>query len=97
MSRTKDDTILWLIERLPLKKHNWLIRDHWVGDLCAIGITNHKDEGRLVYVSTFNKTRGRFDFECEESRHAGQRPAVVARGDDVDFPTLLSALISYLG
>ena len=69
-----------------------VVRDHWVGDRCAIGLSSESHPDRLVYISTFNRPLGRYYFECEPM------PAALPprRGDDVDFTTLLDVIRAHL-
>jgi hypothetical protein len=63
---SKDDSIVTLLERLDLQRRGWTIRDHWDADLCAIGVSSKPYPHRLVYVSTYGKAIGKFDYECEQ-------------------------------
>lgn len=94
----KDESILELPQRLSLEKRGWVVRDHWDGDTCAIGIASARDERRLVYISTFDKGPGRYDFECElPSGSQAEHYSVAGRGENVDFATLFDAPVAHLG
>lgn len=66
-SGEKDATISELLARLDLPARGWTIRDHWEGDLCAIGILVSVDPHRLVYVSTFSKQPGHYFYALESA------------------------------
>jgi len=98
MSIEKDRSILDLLSRLSPERNDWIVVDHWEADLCAIGLTSPSAPDRLVYVSTHNKSDGRYDYECEEGR--GSTPENHATGDagqNVDLPTLIAVLQRHLG
>ena len=98
MSMEKDRSILDLLSGLSLDRSGWIVVDHWEADLCAIGPTRPSAPGRIVYVSTYNKPDGRYDYECEEA--AGPAPENHATGDagqNVDLPTLIAVLQRHLG
>jgi hypothetical protein len=63
---TKDRSILALVEHLQIVfgKHAFKIKDHWDGDLCAIGFTN-LSETALVYVSTFGSHHDQYSVRLE--------------------------------
>ena len=53
---------------------------------------------RLVYISTFNKEPGSFDYECEiQNAKAALGYETVRSGVDVSFSVLESVLMSHLG
>lgn len=71
--------------------------DHWECDLCAIGIAAAGEPQRLVYVSTYGKAPGSFDYECELLDETDEQLSrTVATGVDVDFSELLEALETHL-
>ena len=94
----KHRSIADLVKRLRLAERRWSIVDNWDADLCAIGIARADRPRRLIYVSTWKQRRGRFWYECETPK--GRDPTdykVVARGEDVDFATLMRAMEQHLG
>jgi hypothetical protein len=94
---SKDPTIVQLISILDLETRGWKIVDHWEADTCAIGIARANDLRRIVYISTFKKEAGRYDYECEFP--AGQRKTdydVTDRGVDVCYEQLLKVLQKHL-
>jgi hypothetical protein len=93
----KDATIVQLLSILDLEMRGWKIVDHWEADTCAIGIGRATNPRRIVYISTFKKEAGRYDYECELP--AGQREAdydVIDRGVDVRYEQLLKVLEKHL-
>ena len=71
--------------------------DHWEADAFAIGVAAKLDPRRLVYVSTFRRASGRFDFEAELPAGSEETDyRVVDRGENVPFEDLLKALVRHL-
>lgn len=94
----KDQSIRELVSLLDLGRRGWVLVDHWEADLCAIGIARGSESQRLVYVSTYDKDPGSYDYECEVS--CGAQPAeyrTVASGENVNFAELVTALQRHLG
>jgi hypothetical protein len=58
----KEPTIFDLLERLRerLGPNAFHVVVHWECDLCAVGIANPRDHVILAYVSTLNRTPGRY-------------------------------------
>jgi hypothetical protein len=52
----KDKRIKEIVKHLQDKfgADNIVVKDHWDGDNCAIGLTNKHDKN-LVYISTYKK------------------------------------------
>ena len=74
-----------------------MIVDHWDADRCAIGIASAAEPARLVYVSTFGKRDGLFDYECElPARDSSEAYSSSAGGTDVGYEELLEVMISHL-
>jgi hypothetical protein len=93
----KDPSILQLLEQLDLPRNGWAIVDHWEADLCAIGLARPSAPRRLVYVSTYGKTEGEYDYQCEEA--LGSEPDDYVTTDarqGVDLPTLVAVLRRHL-
>lgn len=100
MNITKDDSILSLLTQLNLELRGWTIRDHWDADLCAIGVSSKSFPHKLVYVSTYGKPTGKFDYECEQSPSNTEDETdyeTVAEGHDVEYDVLLDAMEGHLG
>ncbi len=94
----KDQTIEDLVAVLPMSGNAGVVVDHWDADLCAIGIARADRPGRLVYVSTFGRDRGRYDYQCELPGGSGDDDYLTtAAGDDVDFEFLLEVIKKHLG
>jgi hypothetical protein len=94
----KGQEIVALLSTIDIQQRGWMIVDHWEGDLCAIGIARISEPRRLVYVSTFNKNSGRYDYECEAPSGPNDPDYVeVDRGQDVTLDELLDALVRHLG
>jgi hypothetical protein len=97
MMKFKDKSINNFLDKLVFKKKGWVIVDHWEGDECAVGIANQTDHRKLVYVSTFAKKPGLFDFECEAPIGLDETEyAVSLEGKDVDLEELLKILENHL-
>ncbi len=95
--QTKDASIEALITRLDLPTRAWIVVDHWQGDLFAVGIASRRDPARLVYVSTFGKPTGLFEYECESRPSTADEAYRVAHeGEDVDFDALFAVMSSHL-
>ncbi|MCB9601487.1 MAG: hypothetical protein H6721_13535 [Sandaracinus sp.] len=98
MTHQKDETIRALLARLELGRRGWHVVDHWDADLQAIGIATERDRRHLVYVSTFSRAPGRFDYECKTPSGPDETDRVAtAAGEDVDYETLVKALEAHLG
>jgi hypothetical protein len=97
MKSSQDPAIVGLLAVLSLDSRGWTVTDNWEADLCAIGIAKKGQPRRLVYVSTFGKKPGRYDYECEDPvSEALDDYVTVDRGKDVDFRTLMEALERHL-
>lgn len=98
MSLCKDDSILDLLAKLNLQERRWFVKDHWDADLCAVGICSDMTPNHLVYISTFEREAGRYDFQCEvfDQFSPGQH-VIVDRGENVDFDSLIAAMLCHLG
>jgi hypothetical protein len=97
MNLQKDVGILRLLAALGMEGRGWIVKDHWTGDRCAIGVAGRAEPRRLVYVSTYMKSHERYDYECESPVGPGSTEYGVAeRGFDVDFQTLLSVIVAHL-
>jgi hypothetical protein len=97
MSLAKDQSILDVLARLALPSRDWTTVDNWDADLCAIGIASKQHPRRLVYISTYGRERGRYDYQCEEP--TGREPedyATVNRGENVEFSTLVEVIEKHL-
>ncbi|RME50659.1 MAG: hypothetical protein D6790_20950 [Caldilineae bacterium] len=94
----KDRSILDLLALIDLASNGWISVDHWDADLCAIGIAKMGDPRRLVYVSTFERLPGRYDYECEVKAGPNAEDYVtVDSGEDVDLERLRQVLRRHLG
>lgn len=62
----KDKRIKDIVKHLQDKfgMDNIVVKDHWDGDNCAIGLTN-KDDKNLVYISTYEKKNNEYFVELE--------------------------------
>lgn len=69
MQIDKDRSILNLVSRLhaDLGTKAFDVVDHWVPDLCAIGLGMPSDHTTLVYVSSYGHPEGEFDYELENA------------------------------
>ena len=93
----KDKSINSLLNKLNLKKRGWIIVDHWDGDQCSIGITNSHKANFLVYISTFGKNEGTYDYECEMYLKQKNTEYILAeKNKNVSYNDLLNTLIRYL-
>ncbi|MGK3988334.1 hypothetical protein WME99_35155 [Sorangium sp. So ce136] len=94
----KDGSVIELVGRLDLQRRGWSIVDHWEADTCAIGIARASEPRRLVYVSTFDKEYGMYDYECElASGPAAADYTIAGRGEGVTYDELLEVLARHLG
>ncbi|MEM7052742.1 MAG: hypothetical protein AAF604_23965 [Acidobacteriota bacterium] len=98
MTGEKDESLRELVSRLGLPARGWIVVDHWVDDVCALGIARRDAPRVLVYVSSGATPAGRFDYQCEVPN--GPEPEdfqTVASGEEVAFEELLEALEKHLG
>jgi hypothetical protein len=94
----KDESIIRVLAALDLPRRGWQVVDHWDADAHAIGIARHSDPRRLVYVSTFGRHDGRYDYECESPIGPKEVDYVgTDRAEDVTFEQLVAALGRHLG
>jgi hypothetical protein len=97
MTHSKEPELIQRVDRLKLHNHGWIIVDHWEADRCAVGIARNDHPRRLVYLSTYGKAQGKYDYECEEP--TGPNPPdyiTTASGVDVDFDELFAAIERHL-
>ena len=93
----KEERITKLLSALDLERRGWTVVDHWEADTCAIGLARPSDLRRLVYVSTFNKAAGRYDYECElPSGPEDTEYESTDRREDVTYDELVKALERHL-
>lgn len=93
----KDASISHLVAALPMRERLWVLVDHWDADLFAIGVAHRDDERRLVYVSTFKRAPGRYDYQCEAPSGPDATDfETTAAGDDVGFEELVRAMVLHL-
>jgi len=98
MMISKDDSIVTLLDQLNIQERGWTICDHWEADLCAIGISPQSSPRKLVYVSTFGKSAGKYDYECEKLRLSFDDEIdydTVSEGCDVTFSELVDVMQHY--
>ncbi len=98
MSIVKDPSMTNLIATLALSDREWRIVDDWEADLCAIGITSEAANGKLVYICTFGKEPGTFDYDCDIPTGTSDPSGfqTVASGKDANLNTLESVLETWL-
>jgi hypothetical protein len=93
----KDSSIRELLDLLAPERRGWTVVDHWEADLCAIGFASSSVPRRLVYVSTYDKVRGRYDYECEAAAGAAPEDYVTTEtGKDVELSSLIVVLERHL-
>jgi hypothetical protein len=61
----KDDSILLFLRELSALGVDWQLKDHWQGDLCAIGLTSAAMPEHLAYVSSWQQPAGEYYVELE--------------------------------
>ena len=94
---SKDQSIKRLLVDLDLDRRGWTVVDHWEADAFATGIASKPDPRRLVYVSTFRRAPGYFDFEAELPAGPVETDyRVLDRGENVAFEDLLKAIVRHL-
>ncbi|WP_405062218.1 hypothetical protein OG474_11405 [Kribbella sp. NBC_01505] len=62
----KDEGVLQFLRALGRRASGWEIKDHWAGDLTAIGVVSSKDPELLAYVSSCEQPDGYYYVELEE-------------------------------
>ena len=96
----KDASITEAIARLRdrLGANAFAVADHWPDDMCAVGLEAPGDPGRLVYIATMGRARGRYDVFFELPPLPGSESPYEPAGDvhDIDFEQLLSAVADHL-
>lgn len=93
----KVSAILSIVQEILAANKDWVIVDHWPDDLSAIGIAHKNNERRLVYISSFNKKAGLFDYQCEEPN--GNDIAdytTIDSGEDVNKESLIEIITRHL-
>ena len=93
----KDESIVKLLALLDLPAHDWVVSDHWDGDMFAVGVASGSRPGRLVYVSTFDQPAGVYTYELElppRNRTEVYCPAGGRAG--VTLQQLLAVMIEHL-
>lgn len=94
--KNKDESITKLLARINLAERGWAIVDHWEADECAIGV-GRPGTGRLVYISTFKKEDGLYDYECEAPSSGPDVPfRTVSRATNASVVELLEVLAEHL-
>lgn len=94
----KDSAIVTLLSALDLDKRGWTVVDYWEADATAIGIARAAAPRRLVYVSTFNKDKGRYDYECEVPSGSDETEYdSTDHGSSVAYTDLVRVLEKHLG
>jgi len=91
----KDSSISNFISSLELDRRQWEVMDHWQADLFAVGVKTLLDDSRLVYVCTFGKHAGTFDYQCE--RIVNGEAETTQSGTDISHSELISEMEQYLG
>jgi len=96
----KDSSITQVVERLREQFGPQAIQvcDNWQADLCAVGIVSTNSCDRLVYISTFDKSPGRYDVSLELPPAAGSDLPYSPGGDwrNIDFDTLAVLIRTHL-
>lgn len=94
---SKDPSIGTLLRALSLEKRGWIVVDHWDADLFAIGIARKDNPRRLVYISTFKRSPGRYYYECEiPTRSDDGDYLTTSSAEDVDLDTLIHEMTRHL-
>ena len=95
----KDLSIVDLIETVKMEDHSERLTtiDFWDADRCAIGFAN-KDVGhKLVYVSSYKKLEGYYDYECEATNpHVSDDYEVIERGSNLRKEDLIMKIQDFL-
>jgi len=86
-----------LLNLFSMEENGWEIRDHWDGDMAAIGIVKKGHGDRLAYIRVPNEKADRYDYELETNSSYDTDYTVAGRGTNVDFKTLFSIIKSHLG
>lgn len=103
----KDNSIVNLIASIDMQQYGWTIRDYWDSDLCAIGVASLHNINKLVYICTFDKPDGFYDYDCDElsSDTLDELSSdtldeynyfTVKEGRDVNFHELIEAMQQHL-
>lgn len=62
----KTEGILLFLRALGQRATGWKVKDHWAGDLTAIGVVSSTDSELLAYVSSWEEPDDYYYIELEE-------------------------------
>jgi len=94
---SKDPSIDTLLRALSLEDRGWMVVDNWDADLFAIGIARRGHPRRLVYISTFKQSPGRYYYECEVPTSVDDGDYLTtSSAEDVDLESLIRAMTRHL-
>ncbi len=98
MNLRKDVNLIHLLKKLKLEERGWIASGDWKVELCAVEVIAAKNPDRIVYISTFYKQNGLYDFDC--TIRTGPKSLdfqVTDDGEDVSYDELLAAMEKHLG
>lgn len=74
-SLNKDRSIIRTLEQIEseLGVNKFIIVDHWDADVCAVEISDHKQQ-LLIYFSTWKKEKGHYYAEIERRNPSKNLP-----------------------
>lgn len=97
---SKDPAILSALAYLSehLGAGEFAIADHWVGDLCAVGLARRDELSVLAYISCYGEAEGWYGFELELLPPAESEAtySVASRGNGVTLAELAAVVIGHL-
>ena len=76
----------------------FVLADHWVSDLGAVGIAGPHDPGVVVYLTCYGEPPGRFGYELELPPPPGDDVPyqVAGTGADLPFEDLVGVVAGHL-
>lgn len=99
MALEKDAAIHAVLEQLwrRLGPDAFVVTDHWVSVLNAIGISSPHNLGVLIFIHCDENLPGRFGYELELPSQTDDFPYQVAgRASDVSFEELVRVVADHL-
>ena len=99
MINNKDKSIIDFVNMIQheIDSHGWIIIDNWDADRFAVGIAKKANPKILVYISTYEKSPFKYDYECEMPENdQGLEYEAIDKEVDVDIKKVVSILKQHL-
>jgi len=92
----KDAAIIAFLDRLTAAGCQWRLQDHWVGDLCAVGVSSLADPRVLAYVSSWGQPQGSYHVELEAPARDEEPYETVGVIDSAELVTAVRLVSQHL-